>query len=915
MNYMNRCIVWAAALQLSFAICGVAQPDNEGPDTEDTQVSAPVSAAQAKAAASYRAALELFRSGKQDQWERGRTLLTSAAEAEYPDAQNELGVCYLAGAFGFQKNAKKAVAQFKLATARGHAMAHFNLGVCHAHGKGAKEDYKRAIELLLVAVSPEANYATIDPANAPEASGAPETAPANVDRGVVKERTVASVVSMDLGTRVRANAHSLLGVLYAAQNNVAKAQEHDVLAAMSGEGGRAGVYPSAVRAAVRYAFGQGVTRDMAKANEMLEHSRRLSRRLGVNYAHSLVEQKLFDSFAQGDLEEQIAKHAEEVQTNVQFEIAGTFADPNSKDYNVQEAVKWYELAAEGKREWAMLSLAFIYAQGKLGAPDAEKAFHWFKEAAERGNHLLGYGNLAICYQLGYGVKSDGAKALEVAQAHRDQDIICYLVTVGSCPAGVVTYEQAVRLNEEWAKKDVHAQYLLAKRYFRGDLGVEAKPHKAISLLRKGAKAGHVLSMYELGLTYWQSPYSFKEPLALCRHYAFDYSLEAAKRGNARAAHTAGYFYTEGIGTDRNAEEAIRWYEESIRLDPKYAPPRNNLGLLYFEKWKTAHEKSDAAAVALYRQNTLEQYIRAHELGQEHASYNLGMLYHDGVYVKRDYDQAYLYFQAAAEKGHNTAHLMLGRMHESGWGVPVTPEEAAYHYRLAALDGNIEALRRLCRYYLSGKSGERDLDRAQIWLLALAHRGDLEAIMSIANLLIEKANYKDARMLLDQMQEVKTPALQYFVHERLAHLHANGLGVKQNAQKAAKYRKKAESVETPQVMHECALMLLRQGKQPEAVALLERAAPQWADAAYLLGCIHFAEDSGVKDEACAWKYFRMAAATGHTEACFNLAASTYNRMPGAPELTEAIEFAKVAEAKKFPRAEQVRRKLEERKARL
>jgi len=60
--------------------------------------------------------------------------------------------------------------------------------------------------------------------------------------------------------------------------------------------------------------------------------------------------------------------AHKLQIQLQFAIAGSFADPKSKVYDAREAAKWYELASESGEAWAMLSLAFLYQEAASAIP-------------------------------------------------------------------------------------------------------------------------------------------------------------------------------------------------------------------------------------------------------------------------------------------------------------------------------------------------------------------------------------------------------------------------------------------------------------------------------------------------------------------------------------------------------------------
>jgi len=84
----------------------------------------------------------------------------------------------------------------------------------------------------------------------------------------VRRRRESATLSGELpvspADRTRAAAECALGNLNAMENKLAEAQEHYVKSATMGVGGRAGLYPAAIKAAINYAFGQGVPRDLGR---------------------------------------------------------------------------------------------------------------------------------------------------------------------------------------------------------------------------------------------------------------------------------------------------------------------------------------------------------------------------------------------------------------------------------------------------------------------------------------------------------------------------------------------------------------------------------------------------------------------------------------------------------------------------
>lgn len=74
-----------------------------------------------------------------------------------------------------------------------------------------------------------------------------------------------------------------------------------------------------------------------------------------------------------------------------------------------------------------------------------------------------------------------------------------------------------------------------------------------------------------------------------------------------------------------------------------------------------------------------------------------------IQLKR-YDLAEPFIRKAALGGHHGAQFQLGNLYEQGFGVPKDGIQACYWYRVAADNGNAEALKALDRPSSQGKNG-------------------------------------------------------------------------------------------------------------------------------------------------------------------------------------------------------------------
>ena len=888
-------------------------------EQEDDDPIAPAQPAEDASLTPYWEALKLFRSKQAADLARGRELLTQSADAENSHAENYLGIALQNGLHGFARDKRKAVTWFMLSAQRGNAFAKANLGLGYFYGNGIRKDRAKAREWLEAALADDADFSSPRPP-ADFFTATPDNAASNAGT------TLSGDLPIDPADRYRAMAHVVLGDLCSLEKKPAQAQEHYVKAATAGEGGRAGIRAAALKAAISYAFGQGIPRDLEKANEMLVQSKKLSRQEVIAYAHGLVEGKRLDDFAQADFEEQTADKADELHQQLQLGIAGSFADPKSKNYNPQEAARWFEVAAESNQAWAMLSLAFLYHGKSLGEPDPAKVFEWFKAAAERGKHSLGWANLAVCYQNGYGTEKDAAKAEEIFKKNRNDSIVCYLGSIGQCPTSVVTYEEELALNKTWASKnkDAHACYLLGIRHLNG-WGVKADLRDAEDWLRRGTKTNYGPAWRALGDLYLAFGGYLGHDGERSHQKARECYEKAMEAGDADGTASLADMYSPPTNIkpgerqivymrpDPTRAEAL--YLRCLLIDPEHGRAHNNLAVIYAGRFNEAARSFRILEGADLRDKMIKHYEAAHKAKVPTAAWNLGNLHYEGVMGEKDYQTAYTYFETAASDGQIDARRRLGEMHEKGEGVPITYREAAYHYRLAALGGDIEALTRLCGFYIQGKGVSQDLDRATMWLTMLARRGRAGALVTLGDIMINRGEYTEAFRFFGKLLDSRVAYLQGHAYDRLSGLYQQGNGVKANPAKAKRYHDKAVALGNSSAIYKDALVLMDTKQYEEAVPLLKKASEAGSvDAEYKLSSLYFNGLGVPKDLATAIAHSRTAADRGHSEAQFSLSVLALKDTPGAPELEQAIRYAESAENAGHAKAGYVRKKLEEKRTR-
>ncbi len=878
---------------LPLAIVAADEPAVEPPDdpAEPAATTPAVSPAELK----FWQAVRLLEGGTPADYPKGRDLLKAAADLEYAHAQVLLANCHLSGSYGFKREPRKAVGLFRLAATAGNAYAQVSLGQCLFSGTGTG---KGAAQWLELALRPDADYSRpVPPADLPAPASRPDQA-----------ADTAGELATDQAASTRASAHFLLALIHQQRGDMPRAHPHFEAAATAG---RAGLYAAAIQTALDYAFAQGVARDMQKASAMLELSTKLGVRATLSTVHSNVQLKIANDLASAEFEEAMAKSMTRAQQAIQMGIARSLADPKSKDYNLHEAVKWYEVAANNGQAWAMLSLAFIYSDGSLGKPDPEKAFAWFEKAGggDDPKHTLGAANLAICLHNGLGVAKDPAKAAAVFKKYRDSSMLCYLGDLGRAPTKVTTYEEEHALTRQGADKgDAQALFLLGRRCEEGwDGPPDLK--KAEGYFKRAGKAGNAAALCNLGVLYEfrGDQFGFRSQLE-ARRKAFECYQQSAERNNTAAMANVANILNSGWFAAADPAAAEKLYLRCIELEPEHGRALGGLGTIYENRLRAAVKNNDTAAAEPLRKKMLDYYEAAARLHNAYAIRDLGDLYSEGKLVPADQLRAYQHYTDAAERGLTSLHYRLGQMHEKGEGVPVTLDEAAYHYRLAALDGNLPALRRLCDLYLGDSGMARDLDRAGFWLSILARRGERAALTRFGDVLMRKGDYPDAFRFYTLLAKNGNEPEVGVACQRLGVLYENGWGVSKDSRRAESWRKKALRRNNLPALHDSAMAQMAKGDKQAARNTLEQAAARgFGPSKYQLACL-YRQDGGAGAERIA-KLVSDAARDGCVEAQIELARQTLAGAPGAPALEEAIRLVTEASEEGNTEARNLKSELE------
>ncbi|MBR4824785.1 MAG: sel1 repeat family protein [Spirochaetaceae bacterium] len=229
-----------------------------------------------------------------------------------------------------------------------------------------------------------------------------------------------------------------------------------------------------------------------------------------------------------------------------------------------------------------------------------------------------------------------------------------LATNGKFIEAIPFFEQA----DELGSKDATA--CLASIYIQGH-GVDVDYDKGLPYLAKSANQGHPYSINLLGTLYYDG-----KGLKQDYEQAFISFSIAAEMGEPYALLNLADCYESGKGTDKNIDKALDCYlqlingqydddmkkEVFVRLE-KY--PNNSEAVYYLSRQydgltiKNSTPNPEKAA---------EIILRAAELGNTNAQYEIGKLYEVGLGVEKDIEKSKKWIGKASEQGHEGAIYTL-----------------------------------------------------------------------------------------------------------------------------------------------------------------------------------------------------------------------------------------------------------------
>ena len=181
----------------------------------------------------------------------------------------------------------------------------------------------------------------------------------------------------------------------------------------------------------------------------------------------------------------------------------------------------------------------------------------------------------------------------------------------------------------------------------------------------------------------------------------------AEEGDVFSQYELANCYKDGLGTYKNTECAVYWYEMAANQGHRSAQYMLSKLKPSLIEQKTVISTNDQGEA------NIERVKKDARTGFRIAQYELALFYESGSKVCKDYKEAFYWCQRSAEQGYSIAQYKLALYFENGIGVTANTEKALFWCNRAAEQGNKDA-QNLLRYLKLDKESNNSDENDKIY---------------------------------------------------------------------------------------------------------------------------------------------------------------------------------------------------------
>lgn len=320
----------------------------------------------------------------------------------------------------------------------------------------------------------------------------------------------------------------------------------------------------------------------------------------------------------------------------------------------------------------------------------------------------------------------------------------------------------------------NAQYELAYMYLRG-LGVRQEFGVTFNYLKKSAKQGNENAICKLAQL---SSIQNAEPKSLLKIYG---NIQDTNSTSYKCiSHYLSMMYMEGIGVKRDTGLAIKMLEDNSNKN--YGESLLQLAVMHLRgelverSYKKVYDLANKAIILEHKDAyafigtlyefglgvnqsydlALDNYNKSKNMSSGLAYSNLAALYSNGGF-KVDYDRAYQLSIKAYELGDKTAAFNIANMYHHGNGVQKDLEKFIYWIRKSALQRNSTSQFLLSAHYLYNQQADPSgIIKAYAWADIAKRHGSRKAdniLVDITKKISKEQKHKANALVLDYLGEI------------------------------------------------------------------------------------------------------------------------------------------------------------------
>lgn len=311
--------------------------------------------------------------------------------------------------------------------------------------------------------------------------------------------------------------------------------------------------------------------------------------------------------------------------------------------NSEQNLRWHDIAYKYGNIDSAFELGLIYRDGLYGVEEsAHLAFTYFSSAADGGNNTAQL-VLSELYEEGDCVEQSNEQAIKYLEMAANANIVDAYLNLGRLLSKIERYDDA----EKWLK--------LALEHLDSE------------------HPDYTEALILLGDLYYEKDQNDPK--------VYEYYHKAAIRGLSLAKCKLGLLYKDGIGgVDQDENQSLYWYKSAAK--DGYANGQVEVGRYYFEKddyemaipwFQKAVEQDHIEAKALYATCLIEidkfpekAYNLMHEAATANfskAQWAMGHFFDEGFFVRKNRNQAIVWYKKAAENGSEDAKAKLRELGE------------------------------------------------------------------------------------------------------------------------------------------------------------------------------------------------------------------------------------------------------------